>query len=503
MPDAFPATALSPVLEPVFLAESLSGKQLIHGALALPASGATFDVFNPATGGVAGKAAAGEARDVAAAVAAAKAAFPAWAGKSARERGKILQEAARLLQQHAEELARLMTLETGKALRTESRVEANNFADVFAFFAGLAPELKGETVPFNPKILTMTVREPHGVVAAVLPWNVPLMLMAHKVAPALVAGNTVVVKSAEEAPLCVLRAGQLLSSLLPPGVLNILSGDGPNCGGPLVSHPDVAKVSFTGSVETGKIIAKIAAEKLIPVTLELGGKSPLVILADADLEAAVEGAFVGMRFTRQGQSCTAASRIYVQEGIFDRFVAAFKARIERLVIGDPFDEKTDIGAIISQGQFAKVQEYIRHGESEKGAVAHRCGQLPTDPALAKGLYLQPTLFTGLAQESRLVREEIFGPVTCLLPFKQFEDGIAMANDSRYGLAAAIFTKDLRQGLRGAQMLEAGFVQVNQYIVFQPGTSFGGVKSSGLGHEATLEAMCEHYTRKRTILVNLA
>jgi acyl-CoA reductase-like NAD-dependent aldehyde dehydrogenase len=329
-----------------------------------------------------------------------------------------------------------------------------------------------------------------------------MMLMALKIAPALVAGNSVVVKSAEEAPFCVLRACQILNQVLPPGVLNILSGNGPDCGGPLVAHPGVRKVTFTGSVETGRIVYSTAALKLIPVTLELGGKSPMIVMQDADLPKAIEGAVAGMRFTRQGQSCTAASRIFVHESLHDEFVERLTARIDGMKMGDPLDEATDIGTIISHEQYEKVREYIRIGESIPGARSFVCSRLPDSPALKNGLFVQPVIFAGLSNDTRLAREEIFGPVTCIIEFESYDDAIDQANDSKYGLAATIWTRDLRTALQGAMQLEAGFVQVNQNLVVTSNLSYGGTKNSGLGKEASLEAMLEHFTHKKTIILNM-
>ena len=492
-----------PSLDERALARTLSGVHLIGGRFVPARSGRSFAVVNPATGEEVARAAEGDADDVADAVEAADAAQKQWARMASRKRGALVGQCAALLREHVEELARLIALETGKALRTESRVEANTIADIFEFYGGLGGELKGETVPFGPNVLSVTVREPLGVVGAIIPWNVPLLLMALKVAPALVAGNAVVVKSAEEAPLTVLRVCELMNRILPAGCYNMLSGYGPECGAPLVLHPKVRKVTFTGSVEVGRIVAKAASEKLIPVTLELGGKSPMLVFADCDFERTVAGALTSMRFTRQGQSCTAASRIYVERPIFQRFVDAMAERVDAMVMGDPLDEATDIGTIISHDQFDKVQDYIAQGKATPGAESRACSAMPSDPALCRGLFIQPHIFTSLPDDSPLVQEEIFGPVTCVFPFDDVEDALARANGTEYGLAASVWTNNLKVGLDLAHRLEAGLVQVNQNLVVQANLSYGGVKSSGLGKEASLEAMLEHFMHKKTIMVNYA
>ena len=493
---------LSPELDPFKLAKALSAKHLIGGKFVAARSGRTFPVDNPATREEIATAAFGTKEDVDDAVASAKAAQKEWAKLAARARGKLVAECGRVLSAHVEELGRLVALETGKALRTESRVEAGVLADMFTFFGGLGSELKGETIPFNPDMLTVTVREPVGVVACIIPWNVPLLLMAMKAAAALVAGNAVVVKSAEEAPLTVLRVAEIMNTVLPHGLFNMLSGFGPECGAPLVEHPDVKKVSFTGSVETGRIVYRAAAEKLIPVTLELGGKSPMIVCADADMDQAVAGALAGMRFTRQGQSCTASSRLFVHEAIHDEFVARVKAKVDAMVMGDPLDEKTDIGTIVSDGQLERVRSYIKLGEETKGATKHTCSAMPTDPKLAKGRFVQPVIFTGLKNSDRICQEEIFGPVCAVIKWSDYEEVIAQANDSEYGLAASIWTRDIKTAMDATRRLEAGFVQVNQNLVVQPGLSYGGVKTSGLGREASLESMLEHFTHKKTIIFNM-
>lgn len=492
-----------PQTDPFALATALSGFHLIDGNLAPSHSGATFPVINPATGKVIAHAAAGDETDVARAVASAKAAQRAWAATKARERGKLLIACGQRLTAHVEELGRLTALETGKALRTESRVEASVVADAFVYYGGLASELKGETIPFSPDMLTMTVRQPIGVVGAIIPWNAPLLLMALKIAPALVAGNTVVVKSAEEAPLGVLRIAQLLSEVLPPGTFNLLSGDGPTAGAPLAAHPDIDKLSFTGSVETGRIVYRAAAEKLVPATLELGGKSPMIVMDDADVSRAVQGAITGMRFTRQGQSCTAASRILVHQRIHDQFFAELTAAVDAMKMGDPLDDATDIGSVISANQMATVRRYIELGKGAEGAQLRVCSALPDGPEFADGLFIQPHIFTDIAHDHPVNREEIFGPVTCINRFTDYEEAITLANDSDYGLAATIWTRDLKTALDAVHRLEAGMVQVNQNLVVQPMLSYGGIKHSGIGKEASLEAMLEHFTEKKTIIINMS
>jgi acyl-CoA reductase-like NAD-dependent aldehyde dehydrogenase len=495
-------TSITVNLDPYALAQELSGLQFIDGALRAPASGKTYPVTNPATGKSFASAADGDAQDVDLAVSAAAKAQKDWAQLPPRKRGEALMACATLLDMHSEEIARLLALETGKAIRTESRLEPPLLADCLRFYAGLTSELKGETVPFDPTMLVYTQREPIGVVGAILPWNVPLLLMAFKIAPALAAGNAVVVKSAEEAPFAALRVVQLMNAVLPAGVLNMLSGDGPRCGAPLTVHPKVGKLTFTGSVETGRIVAHAAAEKLIPVTLELGGKSPMIVMADAEIDKAVAGAVAGMRFTRQGQSCTAASRMLVHESIIDQFVEKLTAHVNTLKMGDPLDDATDIGTIISQSQFDRVSKYIAIGNAAPGAKAHVLSTKPTDPKLRDGFFMQPVVFTGLSNDHRLAQEEIFGPVTCVIPFGSIDEAIEMANDSEFGLAATVWTRDLKTAMTATRRLQAGFVQVNQNMVARAGVSYGGIKHSGLGKEASLEAMLDHFTQKKTVLINM-
>lgn len=489
-------------LDPRALARRFEGLFLANGRFERPLDGAVYALKNPATQELLAQVASCSAAEVDRTVRAAAQAQPVWARLPAAERGRLVTRAANAVDSHKEELARLMALETGKALRTECRGEAMVAAQFFIFYAGLAMELKGETVPYRPDMLAITKREPIGVVAAILPWNAPMALMSAKAAPALVAGNTVVIKAAEEAPLTVMRMVQLMNQELPPGVLNVLCGDGPTTGEPLVKHQLIQKITFTGSVETGRIIARNAADKLVPVTLELGGKSPMIIMADADLEQAVEGAFGGMRFTRQGQSCSASSRIFVHGSLLAPFVEKLRAKVDALKMGDPLDEQTDVGTVISQAQFEKVKQYIHLGHELPGVEAISCSKLPASEALAGGFYLRPVLFVGPENDSRVAREEIFGPVACIIPFTDYEDVLRQANDSDYGLVASIWTRDLHTALDAADRLEAGYVQVNQSAVAGLGLPYGGFKSSGLGKEFSLRAMLDHFTREKTILINM-
>ncbi|TDE35672.1 aldehyde dehydrogenase family protein [Antarcticimicrobium sediminis] len=485
-------------LTPEAALAAYEGVNLINGQRV--AAQAQLDVLNPATMQVLGHAAASGAMETDAAVAAAKAAGADWAALPARARGKLVAAAGRAMLAELETVARLLAMETGKALRTECRGEVTVAADLLEFYGGLGSELKGETIPFNPRILTMTTREPLGVVAAILPWNVPLVLMMLKIAPALVAGNTVVVKASEEAPFATLLAAEVVMSHLPDGVLNVVCGTGADCGAALTAHEDVAKITFTGSEAAGETVYSAGAKKIIPVSLELGGKSPMIICPDANLDKTVAGAISGMRFTRQGQSCTAASRIYVHADLYDDFTARLTGELDRLVIGDPLDEATDVGTIVSTKQAATIARYVAMAEACDGAQVIRCATLPDDAALSPELFMLPTLITDLPDDHPCVTEEIFGPVAVILKWSDYDDVIARANDSRYGLAATVWTTNIATALDATARLNAGYVQVNQNLTIQPNVSYGGFGRSGLGKEASLEAMLEHFTRKKTIVM---
>jgi acyl-CoA reductase-like NAD-dependent aldehyde dehydrogenase len=483
---------------------TLSSKgMLIGGQWVESASGARITVENPAKRAPIAEVPRGNAADVERAVAAAAKAYADWRKVVPRERGKALLRIAESIQARSEELARTIALETGNALRTQARGEANSTADIFRYFGGLASELKGETLPLGEHVLSYTRREPLGVVGAIIPWNAPVMLAALKIAPALCAGNTMVMKSAEDAPLGVLLLAGICQEFLPPGVLNVLTGYGEECGGPLVNHPGIAKLSFTGSTEVGKVVMRAAAERIVPVSLELGGKSPSIVYPDADQDWAVDGIIAAMRFTRQSQSCTAGSRLFLHEDIFDSFLGKLEKKTTALRIGDPLDEKTDIGTIINNKQFTKVCKYVEEGLRRSDARLVFGGLPPRTGPLSEGYYAIPTVFADRSNDWRLAREEIFGPVLVAIRWSDEAEAIRMANDSHYGLAAYVWTHDIGAGLRTAHAIESGWVQVNQGGGQVPGMSYGGFKQSGIGREFSLEGMLDSFTQRKSVTVNLA
>jgi acyl-CoA reductase-like NAD-dependent aldehyde dehydrogenase len=475
---------------------------LIDGAWVDSMSGRVLPVENPAKRRPIAEVPRSDTADVNGAVEAAARAFPAWSKVAPRDRGRLLLRIADKMDAEAEEVARIIALETGNALRTQARGEARLAADIFRYFGGLAGELKGETIPLGEQVLSYTRREPLGVVGAIIPWNAPVLLGALKIAPALCAGNTLVLKAAEDAPLGVLKMAEACQEFLPPGVLNVLTGLGEECGGPLAQHPLVRKLSFTGSTEVGKIIMRAAAERIVPVSLELGGKSPSVVYPDADEDWVVDGVIAGMRFTRQSQSCTAGSRLFLHADIFDSFLDKLRTKTETLKLGDPLDEATDIGCIINDKQFTKVCGYVEEGLKRQDARLVFGGLPPKEGPLSEGYFAIPTVFADASNDWRLAREEIFGPVLVTIPWRDEADAIRMANDSHYGLAAYIWTHDIGSGLRAAHAIESGWVQVNQGLGQAPGHSYGGYKQSGIGREFSLEGMLDSFTQRKNVTVNL-
>jgi len=374
--------------------------------------------------------------------------------------------------------------------------------DIFRYFGGLSSELKGETIPLGEHVLSYTRREPLGVVGAIIPWNAPVMLAACKIAPALCTGNTLVMKAAEDAPLAVLKVAEICQKHIPPGVFNLITGTGSECGEPLAYHPDINKLSFTGSTAVGKLIMRAAAERVLPVSLELGGKSPSIVYPDVNEDWTVDGIIGAMRFTRQSQSCTAGSRLFLHKRIFDSFIEQLANKLDKLIIGDPLDDKTDMGTIINNKQYTKVCDYIKDGLDNKETEVICGGLPPKDGPLSEGYFTIPTIFRNKSNEWRLAKEEIFGPVLVAIPWEDENEVIKMANQSHYGLAAYVWTRDITRGINAAHAIESGWVQVNQGLGQVPGHSYGGYKQSGLGREFSLEGMLDSFTQRKNISINL-
>jgi acyl-CoA reductase-like NAD-dependent aldehyde dehydrogenase len=476
-------------------------KQLfIDGAWRDAAGGKTIEVVNPATEDVIAEVASAEQTDVDAAVAAARAAFDGpWSKLSARERGGLVWKIGERLTERADEIARLETLHNGKPIFESRHIEVPAAAECFQYFAGWADKIHGETIPVKGNYLTYTLREPIGVVAAIVPWNFPLLLTAWKVAPALACGNTVIIKPASQTPLTALALAEIALEVgLPPGVLNVVTGPGSKVGQMIVEHPGIDKIAFTGDTSTGKGIMRGAAETLKKITLELGGKSANIVLPDADLEAAVRGATTGI-FYGKGEVCAAGSRLLVDKSIKSEFIDKVAARAKKMTPGDPLDPKTRLGAISSKKQLETDLRYIEVAKQEGATLVAGGGR--ADIGTGKGYFLQPTIFDGVTPAMTIAREEIFGPVLAAIDFADLDEAIARANDSTYGLAAAVWTKDIKKAHYVARRLQAGTVWINTYNVYDTAAPFGGYKQSGFGREMSLHAL-EHYTQVKSVWVDM-
>ena len=475
-------------------------KLLINGEWRAAMGGKTADVINPATEEIVARVAFAHASDVDAAVAAARAALDGpWGQMSARERGRLIWKLGERLMERADEIARLETLHNGKPISESRQIEIPASAECFQYYAGWADKIQGATIPVRGNHLTYTLREPVGVVAAIVPWNFPLLLASWKVAPALACGNTVVLKPASQTPLTALALGEIAQEVgLPPGVLNVITGPGSSVGQAIVEHPGIDKIAFTGDTTTGRGIMRGSAETLKHLTLELGGKSPNIVLADADLEAAVRGATVGI-FYGKGEVCAAGSRLLVDRSIKDRFMEQLVARTKKMQPGDPMDPKTRLGAIASKSQLERVLGYVETGQRE-GAVLVAGGRR-ADIGTGKGYFMEPTVFDRVTPGMTIAREEIFGPVLAAIEFADLDEAIARANDTIYGLAAAVWTRDIKKAHHVARKLKAGTVWINTYNVYDTAAPFGGYKQSGFGREMSAYAL-EHYTQVKSVWVDL-
>ncbi len=471
----------------------------INGEWVGAENGATFTSVNPATGQTWAEVPEASEADINRAVEAAHHAFSegAWATMTPTARGKMLRRLAEVLAEHSEPLGRCETVDTGKLFK-ETRWQANYISDFFQYYAGLADKVTGETLPIDkPDMMTMTVREPLGVVAAVVPWNSQLFLVAVKIGPALAAGNTVVLKASEHASAPMLEFAKVFEEAgFPPGVFNVVTGHGEPCGRALTSHPLVDRVSFTGGPETARHVIRNSAENFAEVSLELGGKSPVMVFEDADLESAVNGVLLSI-FSASGQSCVAGSRLLLQESIREEVLSRVVEKAAQIRIGDPLDDNSQMGPLATEAQLSNIQSTLADATAN-GADLRYGGNTP--PGLETGWYIEPTIVDCPHQDISIVRNELFGPVVSALGFKDETEALMLANDTNFGLASGVFTRDVGRALRVSKAIRAGIVWVNTYRVVSPIAPFGGYKDSGYGRESGMEAIYD-YTRPKTVWLN--
>jgi acyl-CoA reductase-like NAD-dependent aldehyde dehydrogenase len=479
-----------------------AGEIFVAGRWQAPISGETYQPVNPANEELLAPVGRGDERDIDLAVAAARKAFDEgpWPRMSPHERGRMVWRLGELIQQNLDEMAKLESLCTGKTMFDSGKVEIPFAAEVFRYYAGWATKIHGETLQLRDTAFTFTLRHPVGVVAAIVPWNFPFLLSSWKLAPALAAGNTVVIKPASQTPFTALRFAELTQEAgLPEGVFNVVTGPGGQVGMALVRDPRVDKVAFTGSTEVGKQIMREASGTLKRLSLELGGKSPNIVFADADLEAAARGAMTGI-FYNKGEVCAAGSRLFLEQSIHDEFMAKLSDKVKGLKVGDPMDRATRMGPVVSRAQLETVLSYIEAGKREGARLV--AGGARAQVGDGKGYYVEPTIFDGVSNTMTIAREEIFGPVLSVIPFRSVEDGIAQGNATPYGLAAAVWTRDVAKALKAARAIRAGTVWVNAYNLFDAALPFGGFKESGFGREMGSVGL-DTYTEVKTVWVDLS
>ncbi len=490
MADVAATIAAAPKLPPAQL--------FVGGAWVDPEGGKTFATINPATEETICAVGSASAGDVDRAVAAAKAALPVWSKKTgARQRGLLLWKIADELERRIDEFALLETLDNGKPIFESRYVDLPTAIEALRYFAGWADKVSGDTIQVQgPFSFAYTLREPVGVIAAITPWNFPIIQAMWKIAPALAFGNTVVLKPASNTPLTALKFAELAAEVgLPPGVLNVVPGGGATVGNAIVSHPDVAKITFTGSTEVGRDLMKSAAAMTKRLTLELGGKSPNIVFADADLDAAIKGAYTGI-FYGKGEVCAAGSRLFVERSVHAELVERLVERTQKLKPADPLDPKTRLGSLVSMAQRESVLGYVKIGV-EEGARLATGGEAAS--VNGKGAFMQPTILDDVDNSMRVAQEEIFGPVLVVIPFEDEKEAIALANDSIYGLAAGVWTRDIGRAHRVAHEIQSGTVWINQYNWYDPAAPFGGFKQSGFGRELGKDAI-GYYTESKTVFV---
>lgn len=467
----------------------------------VPASdNAEFLVYNPANGEQLSICAEATYDDVDRAVQVANEAFKSWRHTSQIERADLLLQIADAIEARKEHFAKVETYDNGKPIRETLNVDVPLAVDHFRYFAGVLRAEEGSAQVFDENTLSLILREPIGVVGQVVPWNFPFLMAAWKLAPALAAGCTVVIKPSSHTSLSLLELGDILKDILPPGVVNIITGKGSKSGQYILDHPGFSKLAFTGSTEVGLDVYKAASERLIPATLELGGKSANIFFDDANWKQALDGAMLGILFN-QGQVCCAGSRIFVQDTIYDTFVEELAALFDKVQVGLPWDESTQLGSLIYEGQVQKVLEYVDIAK-EEGATIVAGGVRVTDGELGKGCFVRPTLIANATNDMRVAREEIFGPVAVVIKFHSEDEVIAAANDSLYGLGGGVWTQNINRAIRVARAIETGRMWVNTYNSIPAGAPFGGYKQSGIGRE-THKVILEHYTQMKNIIVNLS